>query len=1345
MILEGEDPNSDLSEFSVKISGISGNTVTTPGFYTVTVTNTNTGNSCWGNISVEDKLQPVIENCPCAIGNSDPDCEFLCTEEQGILNRSVVVPSPQVNENCGQFTTAISDQVIENGCGSKLIRRTYIFTDKYGNKSVPCTAEYVLVPATLADVTPPIKEVELTCGADTSPEGIVAYMLPSVIDLPWAWRYAYPTINGKRLNGNLCNMVATKSDTEVYPCGQTCSSSTKIIRTWLVIDWCTSETANFIQIIKATDSEAPTIQVAGFTKSVDPWGCVGNFYMPAPDVLHDNCTDGVTYSVHGPIGVNVTYDVIEGKYLVQGAPKGTHTFVYTAADCCGNTTNLDVIVNIIDKTPPVAVAKQNIVISLTNGGSSTGIAKLFANSVDNGSHDGCTAVHLEVRREVDPTKDEDDCGYSGNLTYNSDGHPQDGSSNPAHSNYDPDNGAYVKFCCSDLTDQEGTVAFGIVKVWLRVWDDGDMNGVFGSAGDNYNETWAYVRVEDKLPPHIYCPADVTIDCDEDIDNLELTGEATAESNCLTLDTEYADLNYLNACGSGYVLRKWSIVGAPGIFCVQRINVETPVAFTGSSIVWPSDETTNCTNIENTQKPSWTAGPCDLIGYSIESDTFKFEDGACFKIVNKWTVIDWCQYEPNGYNNLGIWTHTQIIKVIDLVAPVLNCEPSMYAVDDNGDTDNDGDKCEKRQLMLTNSAVDNGDCASNWLKWTVLVDLWGDGTNEYEYSSYLPTFDNQFNDSNGNGIPDRYVAPTSSGEVVKITIPEDIYASMVNHKISWKVSDGCGNITSCSTTFMVVDKKDPTPYCVSISSALMDNGQVELWARDFDLGSFDNCTDKEDLLFTFEGAHPVLTKLGQEHYFKGEGLNASASEYNAGNAQKWVPSTNSSAKVFNCEDLPSVEVNMSVWDEKLNTDFCAVILNLVDNQDACGEGERASISGDLFTANGEEVPGAMVKLEGQIDDVNQQMLNTTNGYVFNNVLMNLNYNIGAEKNDDYLNGVSTLDIVLIQRHILGLSKFDSPYNIISADVTNDEKVTASDLVQLRKLVLGLIDILPNNNSWRFVDPSTVMNDTNPWTLDETVNIVDLHNNMTNQNLIALKVGDVNNSVELSLNKKDNSDSRNNLTTQLSTHDVWMNAGKEFEITLDVNTNESIFGLQLELKTEGINIIDVTSSEFNLTESNVLLAENSLKLSVSEAAGIYATNGILTLRVKATKDTYLSNSLFIESNVLNSEVYLGENINTQNLNLVITKTESDLREFVVYQNEPNPFNTTTIVRFNLPESDNVNFTIYDITGKVVFNNSGSYTKGEHSIVVNKSTLGSHGVYYYKLESGNYSDTKKMISLE
>lgn len=92
----------------------------------------------------------------------------------------------------------------------------------------------------------------------------------------------------------------------------------------------------------------------------------------------------------------------------------------------------------------------------------------------------------------------------------------------------------------------------------------------------------------------------------------------------------------------------------------------------------------------------------------------------------------------------------------------------------------------------------------------------------------------------------------------------------------------------------------------------------------------------------------------------------------------------------------------------------------------------------------------------------------------------NGTIRAVKSNDPLNGVTTHDIMLISRHILGLEPFDSPYELIAADANMDGKVTIFDMVLLRKLILGIIDELPHGNSWRFwLADYTFPNPANPF--------------------------------------------------------------------------------------------------------------------------------------------------------------------------------------------------------------------------------------------------------------------------
>jgi hypothetical protein len=65
----------------------------------------------------------------------------------------------------------------------------------------------------------------------------------------------------------------------------------------------------------------------------------------------------------------------------------------------------------------------------------------------------------------------------------------------------------------------------------------------------------------------------------------------------------------------------------------------------------------------------------------------------------------------------------------------------------------------------------------------------------------------------------------------------------------------------------------------------------------------------------------------------------------------------------------------------------------------------------------------------------------------------NYTISPEKEAAADEGVSTLDLVLVQRHIIRLASFDSPYKILAGDVNATSSLSGADVVMLRKLVSG----------------------------------------------------------------------------------------------------------------------------------------------------------------------------------------------------------------------------------------------------------------------------------------------------
>ena len=85
------------------------------------------------------------------------------------------------------------------------------------------------------------------------------------------------------------------------------------------------------------------------------------------------------------------------------------------------------------------------------------------------------------------------------------------------------------------------------------------------------------------------------------------------------------------------------------------------------------------------------------------------------------------------------------------------------------------------------------------------------------------------------------------------------------------------------------------------------------------------------------------------------------------------------------------------------------------------------------------------------------------------------------------------------------------------------------------------------------------------------------------------------------------------------------------------------------------------------------------------------------------------------------------------------------FALNQNYPNPFNPTTEISFNLPAAANVSLDIFNVAGqKVVTLYEGHLGTGEHSYQWDASTVAT-GIYFYRLDAGDYTATRKMVLLK
>jgi hypothetical protein len=101
------------------------------------------------------------------------------------------------------------------------------------------------------------------------------------------------------------------------------------------------------------------------------------------------------------------------------------------------------------------------------------------------------------------------------------------------------------------------------------------------------------------------------------------------------------------------------------------------------------------------------------------------------------------------------------------------------------------------------------------------------------------------------------------------------------------------------------------------------------------------------------------------------------------------------------------------------------------------------------------------------------------------------------------------------------------------------------------------------------------------------------------------------------------------------------------------------------------------------------------------------------------------------------------------LALRQTNSSRSEipatYSLEQNYPNPFNPTTNIQFSLPKATHVTLKVFNLLGQEVATLvSCEVAAGWHVQELNAANLSS-GMYFYRLQAGTYSETKKLVLMK
>ncbi len=1232
MILES--PDYDDSEYSVVVMDDEGNVVpnATMGSthigqtFQVSVTLDDCSLSCWGNITIEDKLEPVVVDCDEVI----VDCDDSTEPVTGVAR-------PIVQDACTPITYGYSELPQNMPCSSpyaKLITRSWVFTDDYGNYTT-CDQLIYVTRAVIDDVTfPPnyddIEEDAFRCDVNLD---LLENGAPSPEET------GYPT-------GIDCpNLMTYYNDITFDLCG----AGFKVLRTWNVLDWCSGEERIDMQIIKIIDDAPPVCtSVPDFFNNVptDEHECTGTFLVPPPTVVFE-CSDW-TYTVgyklrdengdpfDTPIYDNVTGNATIG-YTIHDLPQDTSWIVYTVTDDCGNRTQCFTEVFVTDEEAPSAVCEGFTVVSLDQ----IGWADVFATSFDDHSTDNCGVDSFAVKRLST------NCGFTSDLTF----------------------GDKVNFCCDDVSEDENFY----IDVVMRVFD----------ASGNYNDCHVKIKVLDKVDPEITCPADAYLDCGDDYTDITLTGgSATATDNCSVTVTSQLS-GSLGNCGEGTFTRRWTATDKQGRTdqCTQRIFVRDTNPFDENDINWPGDRTITGCNPADAHPdlingyPSYTNDDCADIAISYSDQVLYGISDACIKILRTWKVADWCSFVDES----DFYTHVQVIKLENSVRPTITSSCSNVTIQSN-----DG-SCEG-DVDLTVTATD--DCTDALaLRYAWSVDADNNGTIDY----------------------------SGTGSNVSGTYPAG------SHRVTFTVTDECGNEGVCSYIFTIRDNKPPTPICLGeVIWVLDEDGNAEIWASDFNLKSEDTCDPEDDLRFSF---------------------NASGTQ---------------TALSFDCSDVPNgieaeIPLQMYVIDTDGNSEFCNVLLVLQDSEstNACDDQNSSGrIAGKLVTADTETIQNVDVELMNMdTEEAMMEQSNAAGAYAFDNVDFYGQYVVTPINDNDPLNGVSTLDIVLIQRHILDLQSLDSPYKVLAADINNSGSLSASDLVELRKLILGINADFVENDSWIFVPRHYEFEDPmNPYSVSKNYYINEFLSDDMDVDFVGIKIGDVNSSVEVSLNSKVSSENRS--ISSIYCENITLRKGEKSLIPVYADFDMNIFGLQFSLSSTNFDIIGLKEGRVNVSEDKYFISEEGITASLDIAKGVDIDRNDVLFYLEVVSENSVDINDIAITNTLEAELYTDTGVDRIALDVRNRDTivETEEKGDFLFQNVPNPFTDRTTARFTLSRDGDVELAIYDISGKQVYFVENYYVKGSHTIEISKEMMNSKtGIYYLQLRSGQKTSVKKMIMIE
>jgi hypothetical protein len=530
-------------------------------------------------------------------------------------------------------------------------------------------------------------------------------------------------------------------------------------------------------------------------------------------------------------------------------------------------------------------------------------------------------------------------------------------------------------------------------------------------------------------------------------------------------------------------------------------------------------------------------------------------------------------------------------------------------------------------------------------------------------------------------------------------------------VTFSATDACGRTVSCESGIFITDTDAPDIY-----------------------------ETPEDLLVPCTANTEQIFSDWLADYGGAEAVDA------CGGAVTWSADTDVSA--LNCANGPqAIVVTFTA------TDGCGNSASVVGTFNTKLLPNAVNVAGLIQTEATEAVSSVEVSAYQSSGMAAMDLSDDNGDYNFEELPYEEDTEIVPSRDGDYLNGVSTFDLILLQQHILGIQTLNSPYKRIAADANRSGTISTLDLVLLRRLILHIDEELADNTSWRFVDADFVFpNPANPFETDfpEAYNLSGEEEEL--KDFVAVKIGDLN--LDAWTNSfTDEVDDRSGLEELIfEIKDQKLKAGETYQIDVTAQNFAAIRGFQMTLDYDDsqISVLDIEQGalpDFSEANYNLAFAKvGQLPLSWNDQVARDLNFGDVAFRIiiKPNADIQLSEVLSIGSSLTKAEAYNSTELMNVSLNFSNNGTSVLADKFELFQNTPNPFKASTMIGFQLPEAGEVILEIYDIAGKLIYVQRGDYPEGYSQIDLDRADLQA-GILYYQVSTATDSESKKMIVLD